>query len=192
MKRLTYLIVPFFLIHCTQPIDADNKKEEKTEQPAENSPSTPSGWETFKNENYSIQYPESWELNADGLMQTNLILFARAESLENEFRENINLLIQDMNGQGVSLQQFSQISVEQIQSMITNADVISSKTKEGKNGTYQEVIFTGDQGIYELKWRQQYWVQDEKAYVLTYTATQETYDEFQKEMRRVMNSFEFD
>ena len=46
--------------------------------------------------NFTIQYPDSFELNNSGLMGTTFILFSKQTSQQDLFLENINLIIQDL------------------------------------------------------------------------------------------------
>ena len=48
---------------------------------------------------YSIQYPENWELNESKAMGTNFILFSPLNSKKDQFKENVNLIIQDLNSE---------------------------------------------------------------------------------------------
>jgi len=144
-------------------------------------------WKTLSESNYSISYPATWQLDQSKAMGTTFVLFARAAEA-GKFRENINLLIQDLTGMGLDLDKFVQLSEQQFKTMITNGKLISSKRLKDR-GEYQELVATGTQGVMELKFKQYYWVRDNKAYVLSFTALQTTYDEYAALASKVMNTF---
>jgi hypothetical protein len=79
------------------------------------------------------------------------------------------------------------MSEQQFKTMITNGKLISSKRI--KEGQYHEIVATGTQGVMDLKFKQYYWVRGNRAYVLTFTALQTTYDAYEALAGKVMNTF---
>ena len=176
-KFLTILLVSTF-IACGQ------TKESKDEE-------TNLNWKTYEVSDYSIQYPDSWELNQNGQMGTSLILFSPLESRKDKFRENINLLIQDLSGYNLDLNEYAKISEGQIKTLVTNSILIESKRIKNGSNEYQRVIYTGDQGIFHLKYEQFFWVKNDKAYILTLTCEQDKFSVFKKVGEEILNSFMF-
>lgn len=153
-------------------------------------PSTPAGkWSVLDADGFSIQYPSDWELQQNGLGGTTFIVLSPITSSEDLFRENVNLLIQDLTGQNIDLNKYTAISEEQIKTMIANGHIIESKRVASEKNIYQKEIYTGDQGIYKLKFEQYYWVLDNKAYVLTFTAAQTNFDAYKADGEKILNSF---
>ena len=148
-------------------------------------------WKLFEGANYTLQYPPEWELNTNGTMGTTLILFSPVESSHDQFKENVNLLIQDLTGHNIDLDKYSEISEEQISKMITNSKVIESKRMKNGSEEYHHIIYTGDQGIFHLKFEQFYWVKNKKAFVLTLTCEQTTFDDYKEIGETILNSFTF-
>jgi len=144
-------------------------------------------WKILNEGNYSISYPAGWQLDQSKAMGTTFVLFARGTEA-GTFRENVNLMIQDLTGMGLDLDKFVQMSEQQFKTMITNGKLISSKRLKDR-GEYQEIVATGTQGVMDLKFKQYYWVRDNKAYVLTFTALQSTYDAYAELAGKVMNTF---
>ena len=126
-------------------------------------------WDSLNEKDYSIQYPEKWDLNKSGQMGTSFILFSQLTSKNDKFKENVNLIIQDLTGHNIDLNKYVEISEGQIKTMITDGNIISSNRIKNKVTEFQKVIYTGKQGIFNLKFEQYYWVQHDKAYVLTLT-----------------------
>ncbi|MEI8204517.1 MAG: PsbP-related protein [Bacteroidota bacterium] len=146
-------------------------------------------WKTYENESFSIQYPPDWELDQSGQVGTSFIIFSPLESEQDGFRENINLIIQDLEGKNIDLTKFASISVEQVNSMVTKVNIIEKKRiTEGKDD-YYKIIYTGDQGIFHLEYEQYYWVQQSKAFILTFTGEQNKFSKFKKEGESILNSF---
>lgn len=147
------------------------------------------GWNSLNEKEYSIQYPEDWELNKSGQMGTSFMLFSQITSQTDQFKENVNLIIQDLAGHNVDLNKYVEISEGQIETIITDGEIISSNRIKNKASEFQKVIYTGKQGIFNLKFEQYYWVQNEKAYVLTLTCEEDEFNDFKEIGEKVLDSF---
>ena len=115
------------------------------------------GWKTLTENNYSIKYPESWELSKSNLMGTNFILFSPLTSKLDNFKENVNLLIQDLTGQDLNLTKYVEISESQVKTIITDGNILESERISNRDIIYHKLIYTGKQGVYELKFEQYFW-----------------------------------
>lgn len=146
-------------------------------------------WKTLKVTNYSIQYPDSFELNTSGLMGTSFLLFSNQSPASDLFRENINLFLQDLNGNAISLDQFVQVSENQLSTVITKHAIIESKRIKENNKEYHVLMYTGEQGQLKLKWMQYYYIVKGKAYALTYTAEQDQFDKYLDVAKKIMATF---
>jgi hypothetical protein len=147
------------------------------------------GWLILSEDNYSIQYPKEWELNKEGQMGTKFIVFSPLGSDQDQFRENVNLIIQDLTGMGIDLSKYVEISEGQIKTMITDGKLIESKRERDGKSEFHKTIFTGRQGIYSLKFEQLYWVENEKAYVLTLTTDVNEFVNFKEIGESILKSF---
>lgn len=177
-KLIVALILSLNLIACSQ--------NEKSNKQAE----VLNGWETLTEDNYSIKYPENWELNKSGQMGTNFILFSPLTSDQDQFKENVNLLIQDLTGHNLDLNKYVEISEGQVKTILTDGNIIESERISNGDLNYHKLIYTCKQGICKLKFEQYFWVIENKAYVLTLTTEVEQFNSFQKIGERILNSFE--
>ena len=116
-KILTTLLL-FTLVACGQ---QSTKKESSND-----SNKVVAGWKTFEGTNYSVQYPPNWELSQNGSGETSFVLFSPLENDKDQFKENVNLLVQDLTGRNIDLDKFVEISEEQVKTMITNPTLIES------------------------------------------------------------------
>lgn len=150
---------------------------------------TSENWKTIDESDYSIQYPETFILDKSGQMGMEFILFSEQTSAQDLFRENVNLMIQDLTGQNIDLNKYVDISESQIKTMVTEVNLIESKRLTFKNKELQRVIFTGKQGQFDLKWLQFYWVENNKSYVLTLTCEIKQYDNYASVGEKIMKTF---
>jgi hypothetical protein len=182
MRQIKFLGLTILLCCFIGCGDSGKKKTE---------PATASNWKTINETDYSIRYPDSLELQKPGQMGMNFMLLTKQTSAKDLFRENINLIIQDLAGQNVGLDQYVEVSEGQIKSMLTDGMLIESKRVK-ENFEYQRLVYTGKQGQYSLKWLQYYWLEKSKAYVLTLTCEENQFDKYLPTCEQVMNSFKIE
>lgn len=139
----------------------------------------------YKKDNFSISYPENWKLDTSGQMNSKFIIFS-PHTEGDAFNENVNLIVQDLTGQNLNLQSYTELSVKQVSSMVPNAKLIEST----QIGSHQEIIWSGFVANNNLKFKQIYYVIDSKAYVLTFTAHETTFDDYIKVGGKILNSFQ--
>lgn len=178
-KILTLLLISTF-IACGQTQESKDKTIE-----------TKPNWKTSNGTDYSIDHPADWTLNQNGQMGTTFVLFSPLETSQDKFRENVNLLIQDLSGHNLDLNKYTEISERQIKTLVTNSTLIESKRIKNGSTEYHRVIYTGKQGIFHLKFEQFYWVKNEKAYILTLTCEQDKFSDFKEDGEAILNSFTF-
>lgn len=99
------------------------------------------------------------------------------------------MISQDLGGQSVDLDQYTEISEKQIKTMMTNCTVYESKRMKDENGAFQKLIYAADQGTFRLKFEQRYWIENEKAYVLTLTCEEAKFSSFQPIGEKIMSTF---
>ncbi|WP_340200332.1 hypothetical protein [Ascidiimonas sp. W6] len=125
---------------------------------------------TLENERFTISYPESWKADESGARGTALLLFVPSDpTVGGAFKDNINLLIQDLTGYELDLQGFTDLSLNQLKSMLPEVKMLSNERKKIGDYDVQQLIFTAKQKGYDLKFEQRYWVIGKEAYVLTAT-----------------------
>jgi hypothetical protein len=146
-------------------------------------------FKTLDDKIFSIQYPDNWDLDQKGQLGTSFVLFSKPSSPQDKFRENVNLLVQDLTGHNITLDKYVETSKGQIKSMINKVNILESK-KLNANGTdFEQIVFTGSQGKYDLKFEQYYWVKNQKAYVLTFTCEISEFNNFKVAGEKILNSF---
>src|SRR5437016_3862347 len=106
-------------------------------------------WKTLDEAEFKIKFPGDWELNDTGIAGTKFIVFMpNAQPVT--FRDNINLIIQDLKGQNMDLKQFAELSKSQVKQFITNSNVATSETSA--DGKRHKIVYSGSQGQLNLKW----------------------------------------
>jgi hypothetical protein len=180
-KILFTTAVLLTLFSCGQSTKKNEKEEAKIQRIA--------GWELLEEEDYWIQYPKDWELSQSGQMGTKFMLFSALENDEDKFRENVNLLTQDLGSNKVDLDQYTEISEKQIKTMLTNCTVYESTRIKNAGGECQKLVYAADQGTLRLKFEQLYWIENDIVYVLTFTFQESKFSSFKKIGEKIMTTF---
>jgi len=180
-KILLTLSLLFALISCGGSTTQQEKKTEPVKRIA--------GWEILEESDFSIQYPKDWELNESGQMGTSFILFSSMENEQDQFRENVNLIVQDLQGRSVDLDAFTELSEKQVTTMMTNCTLHESKRMKKGSLKYHKLIYSAEQGAFRLKFEQRYWIENDKAYILTLTCEEGKFSNFKEVGEKILNSF---
>ena len=151
---------------------------------------TIAGWKTYEQNAYKIQYPDSLELNTLEALGDGFILFFNLTSSDDKFRENINLVIQDLRGEDVSLDDYVKISENEVKTLIANGTVIESARIKTDRSDFHKIIYIGKYGQFDLKFEQYYMVKNDIFYILTLTTEREQFDNYIGIGEQIMNSFE--
>lgn len=143
-------------------------------------------FKTLDDSTYTVNYPKKWSLDKSNAY-LKFILFSPEDNTV--FRENVNLIIQNLSDKNTDLAAYASISEKQITTMIPGAVILESKTLTKDDGDYYSISYEAKQGAYFLKWKQYYWVKGNRAYVLTFTSDKNSYDLLIKDADLIMNSF---
>jgi hypothetical protein len=148
-----------------------------------------STWKTLQTTGFSIQYPSDWEPDQSGRGGSNLILFSPVESPSDHFRENVNLIIQDLTGVKMDMDQYTTLSLKQIKDYFKDAVILENKRNPPGVPAQLKLVYTATQGGYGLQIEQYCSIIKEKAYILTLTTEQKSFTRYQRTGEAIMNSY---
>lgn len=178
IRLSVFLILTFGFLSC-----GERKQAQIRTESIEN-------WKTVKTENYTISYPPTWVLDNKEQMGIIMQLFSPLSSPKDSFSDNVNLVIQNLSGQPVNdLDKYTQLSENQIKSMMKDSKILSSKRMNRHKQEFQKIQYTAKQGIYKLKFQQYYFIKNEKAYVLTFTCEVDEFKNYSEISEKIMDSF---
>jgi len=149
----------------------------------------PPNWKTSQIGGYTLEHPADWILQQPGQMGTLFTLLSPLESPDDAFHENLNAVEQDLSGMGMTLDAYIELTEQQIQTYITKPSVlVSRRAKKGKT-EFHQLVYTGLQGKYSLRFEQYIWLRNEKAVVLTFTGEKSKADQYTALGARILGSF---
>jgi hypothetical protein len=146
-------------------------------------------WKTYSASNYTLQYPNNWELDDSGKLGTKFMLLSPTSSIADTFKENVNLVVEDLKGQKVNLDTYAKITEGQIETMIKNAKVVMSQRLSVGTEQVHKIVFTGRQNGFDLQTMQYYRIANGIAYVLTFSAEEDQFDAYAEVGEQILKSF---
>lgn len=180
MKNIDLFLILVFALCCScGQSKKSNVEEIKTVE-----------WRTLTDDQFEIKYPIEWNVDSSGQMGSSFFFFSKRNDDNDRFKENVNLIIQDLSGNDLSLDKYIKISEDQINAIVTNAKILSSdRIGVGKN-VYHKIVYLGRQGQFDLKFDQYLWLIDEVAYILTLTSEEDEFKKYEAIGYEILNSFE--
>ncbi|HSM01643.1 MAG TPA: hypothetical protein VK960_04265 [Acidimicrobiia bacterium] len=141
---------------------------------------------------FSVEYPESWdtEENSFGAVVTFL---SPLTSADDPLRENVNVVVEDLGGVEVTLDEYLEVALSQLPSLIPDIQ-LNDQIDDIMGGVPSRIItYTGSQNGIQFNWVQEIALFEGSAYVLTYTGLSNTddYVEFRAYAIEIFHSFDF-
>src|SRR5688572_11228324 len=135
-------------------------------------------WKSLDENGYVIQYPDNWDVDQSGQMGMSFLILSKQTSPQDNFRENVNLLIQNLTGLNIDIDAFVKISEDQVTTMYKEGKIYESKRIKNQAKNFHKLVYSGSQGPFVLKTQQYYWVENDKAYILTLTCEAAQFDSY--------------
>ncbi|PLZ96846.1 serine/threonine protein kinase [Fischerella thermalis CCMEE 5268] len=147
----------------------------------------------YENSNYGIKikYPTSWQLQIkeiDVLGVTEVVTFISPRQSETDkFQEKLNIDIEKFSG---TLAESKELFVDEIKNTLPEAQIINTSSTTLAFKQANQIIYTGKDEDTKLKNLQIWTLKGDKAYIITYTAAIDDYDEFIETVNEMIKSFE--
>ncbi len=138
---------------------------------------------------FSIKYPVTWALeeNKGGAA---VIFFSPKENALDFFKENVNVVVQDISANPLNLEAYTKLAIKQMRLVFESNFIIVESvpiTIAGRAG--HKLIFIGKGPDTELKYMSAWVLDGLTAYQITYTAISSHYDEYAGKMKKMVRSF---
>jgi hypothetical protein len=135
---------------------------------------------------YQIFYSDNLRLDESGRNGSEFYLFTQKENEQDNFADNLNLMIQNLEALNIDLNKFVELTEAQINE---KGKIINSKRVKNNGNELHILIYESTINGFELKFMQYDFVKNNKAYFLTYSAKREDFEKYLPEMENVMKSF---
>ncbi len=150
----------------------------------------PADWTTYRDSatRYLLSHPIGWERKAaEGAM-----FFLSPVEKHDVFRENVNVVIQDMSSQMMTLDEYTAFSRDQINRMGGVGKVISERKTTLAGFPAMEMVsdFTYEGSATKVK--SVFFVRGKAVFLLSYTALPETYEQWEAVGSQVIETMRFE
>lgn len=145
------------------------------------------GWVEYDHKEYTVYAPQEWEMDVTGRMNTSFILFSPRDNTNDLFRENVNLVKEDISSMNMTLFDYvknSEDVLEQYMSELRDLNI------EQKDERYW-LTYTATQERMDLYFVQMMEMNDGVVYILTYTSNDESLSVHAKNGRKIIERFQF-
>ena len=150
-------------------------------------------YKNFTHDGYKLDVPTNWRIDTSKTLGANFFAFSPADdNTLDKFSENVNVMIQNLQGQDISLQQYKEISENQFNSL---SDKFSDvETVIYKKGTSEFLIFKYKmkQGNLALNVFSKCMIRNGSAYLATFAYEETASDKYKDISDRIILSFELD
>lgn len=138
-------------------------------------------------EGFSIKFPDSWEVR-EKAYGTIVMALSPQESSADNFRENVNIVTENLPG-SYTLAQYVSASESSMSRSLNSFKVLSRGVIRIGDRNSQWVIFTHKSGSLVAKGIQYYFVESGKAYIITCTGKPDSFRKYQPAFQKIANTF---
>lgn len=134
---------------------------------------------------YYVVIPKGWAFDDTGQNGTKFMMFSPSDGENDSFKENINLIVQDLKANPMSLDDYAELTLTQYVSM----GVTVVENVQTANPMRQKFVLSAQQGGFDLRLVQYCWMIDDQAYVLTLTCLKDEQEQYWEAGLKAMDSF---
>lgn len=144
------------------------------------------------NKGFSLSYSsKEWKIEDN----KDILLLFSTNQTDADFKTNINVLVQDLSIQPMNLNEYHQLTLDQIEQATGGNNIENERDITISGHPAKELVYHIPQDINRgnfigLKIKQAYLIKENKAYLITYTAKTDSFDKDLEKANSVFKSFE--
>lgn len=142
--------------------------------------------QTFDASGFRVTYPLTWTMQQNAYWAQ--VIFFSPQWSGDLFRENVGIVSETLPSD-MSIATYYTSVKNQISTIIQNYQEISNEDLSLNGVAAKKIVYVGTQNTYQLKWMQVLAIKNKTAYIINYTASADTFDEFSKEANAIVDSF---
>ena len=138
---------------------------------------------------FKLDYPEVWSSqNRDDFFATGVTFFSPLEAESDNFKERVSVLVENLPSD-VSLDQYTEDSIAEIKKL-SDPNAGEAETVNFGAETGRQIVYVGEVNGNMVQRMQTWTITNNRAYILTYTAQPENYDDYLPTIEKMIDSFE--
>ena len=137
-----------------------------------------------------MDYPQDWEKKEE--MQGSVVAFVSPRAgKDDQFAENVNLMTEILPAaSSVTLEQYTEATLVNLKKVMKDQTTIDSGSATLAGLPAYEIVHTGTHEGFTYKTLQIWTLKNNKAYLFTYMAGMDGYDQYLKDAEGIFKSFE--
>ena len=141
------------------------------------------------NHGFKVEYPEAWsKQNRDDFFATGITFFSPLEGDSDDFKERVSVLVENLPSD-VDLEQYTEDSIAEVKKL-SDPNVAEAKNVNLGKSEGRQIIYAGEVSGNTVQRMQTWSVEDNRAYIVTYTAKPDSYDTYLPTVEKMIESFE--
>lgn len=145
----------------------------------------------YETNGYKINYPSNWTIDTTGTMNTAFYLFAPLENEKDQFKENINLIVQPLEtDEEITPEQYKIVSDSQFEELKPYCEVYESSVITSGKKSYYKAFYKIEQDNFNVTVLSYCYIKNNTAYLITFTAQTASFDAYKNTGISILNSFE--
>lgn len=148
-----------------------------------------SSWSVLATDDYTVSYPSKWTVDQSGTMGTEFFIYDAPTEKGDLFSENINLTIQELMTDTITLEMYGDMSKNMLSNYMTDYKFISSDIIRQNNTKLYTLEYFGKTGQFDLYYYQLLAAKGEFIYILTFTAERDQAEAYQEQRKKITASF---
>ncbi|HLI92653.1 MAG TPA: PsbP-related protein [Puia sp.] len=148
------------------------------------------GWLTYTDSanKFTMNYPREWTQKASG----NIVAFLSPKADANDqFQENVNLMLQDISAQPMTLEQYTDLTKKQVTDAGGAGAIVSQGTKTIGGHKAIQLIYNFSYQGHALKVEQYFFIKGKTVFLFSYTAEPGQFVKYEQTAIAIINSFTF-
>ncbi len=138
---------------------------------------------------FALKYPAAWSF-AEDQGGAAAIFYSPKETALDIFQENVNIVVQDISQNPMSLEEYTETAITQMQAVFgTNLEILDSSPIFIDNRPAHRFIFIGKGPDGDLQYQCRWTLTGTTVYQITYTAIASGYERHLPQAERIMKSF---
>ena len=138
---------------------------------------------------FKVDYPQTWQQQErNDIFVTGVYFSAPLEGDGDNFRERVSVSVEDLAAE-TSLAQYTNDALAQIKHL-SDPNTQAARTANLGQAEARQVIYTGTENDNSVRKMQTWLVKDKQAYVITYTAQTNSYEDYLPMVEAMLASFE--
>ena len=148
------------------------------------------GWLTYTDSTnkFTMSYPKEWSQQASG----NIVAFLSPKAdAKDQFQENVNLMLQDISAQPMTLEQYTDLTKKQVTDAGGAGAIVSQAPTVLAGHKAMQLIYNFSYQGHALKVKQYYFIKGKTVFLFSYTAEPGQFAKYEQTATAIINSFTF-